>query len=141
MIKKFFKKKKKKKGVPSLAEMTARVRGFILDSQIQDAHELTVLLGCSPISDDVAQKEEEESDKRVERISYLVPVIFGYAHMLSEAATEFQKQNAPDSLKDIPKEAWVETRRQMEQINISVLVGAISQLVDMELLAIPKKNK
>jgi hypothetical protein len=61
--------------------------------------------------------------------------------MLSEAATEFQKLNAPESLKDIPKEAWIETRRQLEQINISVLVGAISQLVDMELLAIPKKNK
>ena len=43
----------------SLADVSSRIRGFLLDSQINDAHELALTLGCTPISDEVALMEEE----------------------------------------------------------------------------------
>jgi hypothetical protein len=136
-----FKKKNKQSVTNSLIEITARLRGFILDSQIQNAHELAVILGCSPISDDVQEREEEESDFRVEQISHLIPLLYAQAHALSEGAIEYQKSNLPDGVKDIPNEIWVESRKMMEQVSLSALIGSVSQLVDMGLLQLPKRKK
>lgn len=133
--------KKKKKPKLNLADMSGRIRGFILDSQINDAHELSVLLGCSTISDEVQQKEEKESDKRVDKISYLIPLLYSYSHLLAEGSVEFQKLNVVDELKGIPEEIWLESRNTMEQISISALMGSISQLIDMGLLEIPKEHR
>jgi hypothetical protein len=133
---------KNKKAVElGLTEITNRVRGFVLDSQIDNAHELSVILGCSAISEEVQEREEQESDKRVEKINYLIPMIYAHAHALAEASVEFQKSNVGKELKDIPDEIWWESRKMMEQISMAALVGSISQLVDMGLIDIPKKRK
>lgn len=127
----------------TMAEITARLRGFILDSQINNAHEISVILGCALTSEEVAEKEEEESEKRVDKISYLFPLIYAHAHALSEGATTFQKQFVPhiEDAPAIPEEVWIESRKLMEQVSVSALVGSISQLVDMGLLEIPKMRR
>lgn len=131
----------------SIAEINARLRGFILDSQINNAHEIAVILGASISSEEVLEKEEEESDKRVERIAYLTPLIFAQAHALAEGAAEFQKMNLKDITEEsgesftVPDEVWIESRKLMEQVSISALMGAISQFVDMGLLQIPKVRR
>jgi hypothetical protein len=122
----------------TLADISTRLRGFILDSQMTNAHELALVLGCSPISDEVALMEEDESDRRVAEVSILTPLLYAYAHALSEAAVEHQK-NALDSSDKIPKEVWATTRQLIEQVSISILVGAIAQLVDMGMLKMPRK--
>ena len=132
---------KKKRPKFSIADVSPKMRAFILDSQIQHAHEISELLGCTPISDDVADKEEHESDKRVERIGYLVPLVYSYARILSEGTVEFQKLNLPEELEDLPQEIWIESRRMVEQVAFSATIGAISQLLDMGLLIIPKGKK
>jgi len=136
---KIFKKKKEPK-VPPIAEINARLRGFIMDSQIQDGHELAYFLGCPPISDEIAEKEEQVSDDRVERIAFLIPILYAYSHALAEASIEFQKSNV-DELNDVPKELWLFGRRMLEQVSMSALIGSTSQLVDMGLLQIPKRIK
>lgn len=136
----WFKKKKKKQDV-TLSEVNNRIRGLILDSQIQNAHELSVILGCTAISDEVQEREEEESDKRVEKIAYLIPLLFAHVHLLSEGAVEFQKENLPAGLEAIPDEIWNESRKIMEQVSLSAIMGSISQLIDMGLLEIPRKYK
>jgi len=133
--------KKKAKKLASIAEVSARLRGFVLDSQIQDGHELSVILGCSAMSDELQQREEEESDKRVAKIEHLVPLLYAYAHSLAEGAIELQKQSIPEELKGLPEEIWWESRKMMEQVSLSALLGSISQLVDMGLVAIPKRKQ
>lgn len=133
-------KKKTVKGIP-LEEVTRRLRGFILDSQVQNAHEMSVILGCAAISEEVQEREEEESDKRTERISYLVPMLYAFSHALADGAMEYQRGNVPDTIKDLPKEIWYQSRSMMTDLSLSALMGSISQLVDMGLLEIPKKNK
>lgn len=133
--------KKKAKKLASIAEVSARLRGFVLDSQIQDGHELSVILGCSAMSDELQQREEEESDKRVAKIEHLVPLLYAYAHSLAEGAIELQKQSVPEELKGLPEEIWWESRKMMEQVSLSALLGSISQLVDMGLVAIPKRKR
>jgi len=130
---------KKKKTNLSMIDMASRLRGFILDSQIQNPHELAELLGLSVISDEVAEREEEESDIRVDRIAHLVPLAYTYAHSLAEGSIEFQKKNVAD-LQGIPEEVWMFSRRMVEQVAMSAMLGSISQLIDMGLLEIPKQR-
>lgn len=132
-----FGKKKPVKG-PSITELTSRLRGFVLDSQIPEAHQLAIILGCSPISDEVAAKEEDESDRRVDEISALTPLLYAFAHALAEASVEHQKAQLKGADK-VPDEVWMYSRRLIEQVSISVLLGATSQLVDMKLLSVNKK--
>jgi hypothetical protein len=122
----------------TIAEVSSRLRGFILDSQIQDAHELALILGCSPISDEVAVREEEESERRVAEISMLTPLLYAFAHSLAEASVEYQRSNLSGADK-VPDEIWMTSRRLIEQVSISVLLGSVAQLVDMGLLNVPKK--
>lgn len=134
-------KKKKKSKTWSINDISAKLREFILDSQVQNAHELSVILGCGRISDELAEREEEESDKRVERISHLIPLLYAHAHALAEGSIEYQKSNLPPELQNLSDEMWIESRKLMEQIAISALVGSVSQLVDLGLLKLPKNRK
>jgi hypothetical protein len=133
--------KKNKKNELTLSDITTRLRGFIMDSQIQNAHDLSVILGCSAMSDEVQEREEEESDKRTERIGYLVPLLYAHAHSLAEGSVEYQRSKITEELKDTPDEVWWESRRMMEQVSLSALLGSVSQLVDMGLLEIPRRYK
>jgi hypothetical protein len=135
------KKKNKKEKIWTINDVSAKLREFILDSQIQAGHELSVILGCGKISDELAEKEEEESEKRVERISHLIPLLFAHAHALAEGSIEYQKSNLPPELKDLSDDMWIESRKLMEQIAMSALVGSVSQLVDLGLLKLPKEKK
>lgn len=127
------KKKRLKDSELTITEITNRIRGFLLDSQIQNAHELAVIVGCSPISDDVADREDEESDRRLSEVAHLIPILYAYSHTMAEAATEYQRANMDDSLK-IPDDVWRFSRKLTEQISMSALLGAVSQLVDMGVL-------
>jgi hypothetical protein len=133
-------KKKKKAHVPPMAEINNRLRGFIMDSQIQNSHEISYILGLPAISDEIAEKEEQVSDDRVERIEYLIPILYAHAHTLAEASIEYQKSNT-EELDGLPKEMWVFGRKLLEQVSLSALIGSTSQLVDMGLLTIPKRIK
>ena len=135
-------RKRKKKEELTLADVTNRLRGFILDSQIQHAHELSVILGCTPLSEELQEKEEEESDNRIEKISTLIPLLYAHAHVLAEGAVEYQRSNVTnETLKNLPDEMWWESRKMMEQMALSVLLGSVSQLVDMGLLDVSKRRK
>lgn len=131
----------KKNRDTTLTDVTNRIRGFVLDSQIDHGHELSLILGCPPISDEVQEREEEESDNRLEKISYLIPLFYAHVHLLAEGAIEYQKSNAPEELIEIPDEIWSESRKMMEQVSLSAIMGSVSQLVDMGLLDIPRKYK
>lgn len=135
-----FKKANKLKNI-GITEVRARIRGYILDSQISDPHELSVILGCSPQSDELQEMEEKESDKRTDRISYLTPLLYSYAHIISEGATEYQRINTVVGEHEIPDEIWSKSRELMEHMSMSALLGAISQLVDLGLLSIPKEYR
>ena len=131
--------RKKHKDI-TLSEISQRIRGFVMDSQIQNGHELAVLLGCSPLSSELEEKEEQESDVRTSRIAYLIPLIYAFSHTLADATTDFQRSNLKDADK-VPDEVWQQSRTLMEQLSMSTLLGAISQLVDMGFLEIPRNRK
>lgn len=133
--------RRRKSGEISISELNMRLRGFLLDSQMNNAHEISVILGCGFISEEVAEKEEEESEKRVDRISHLTAFLQTYATSLAAGAVEFQRSQLSEELQDLPDEMWWESKKLMEQVSVAALLGSIAQLVDMGLLQIPKRYR
>lgn len=132
---------RKKALEPSISELNSRLRGFILDSQINNAHDISTILGCGHISEDVADKEEEESEKRLERIQHLMPMLYAHSQSLAHGAVEYQRSNLPEGFPELPDEMWWDSRKLMEDVSSASLLGSISQLVDMGLLQIPKRYR
>jgi len=131
--------------------LTSRIRGFILDSQAPSAHHMSLLLGLSPMSDEVAEHEEEDSDIRVSKIDHLLPVLFAFSTTMAEAAVAHQKAHIEDEAEDdeesilshLPPEIWDATQGMFTTVSMNTLVGAVSQLVDMGFLEVktPKSIK
>jgi hypothetical protein len=138
----FFRKKKPKIefDIDALTtEVMFRIRGLFLDSQLEDAFSLSVIAGTTMVSDEIAEKEQEESDKRVARIAHLYPMILAHAHSIAKATVVLYKTKV-DS--DLPEEAWETMLEINQQIALAAVVGSISQIVDLQLLSIgPRRPK
>lgn len=143
----FKRKKPKYTQLTSVKEIKKKIREFILDSQVPNANEVALALGCVPISDEILEREEEESDLRVERIQFLIPLLYGYASMFSQAFIQEARNNAAEENEVPPEMAKVinriteETQQVLEDAMSHFLIGAVSQLIDLEMLVINKRRK
>lgn len=147
-----FKKKKKPKyaTITSPQQIKAYIREFLFDTQLPDAYEASEILGCPPISIDVQEKYEEESEVRVERISHIIPLLYGYAAMFATATADLAPHAFIDT--DIDDKANPlaakllgaldqTTKKMLEDSMSHLLVGAVSQLVDLEFVTLNGKKK
>jgi hypothetical protein len=137
----------KKSRFPDLSpeSITSRIRGFFLDSQMPSAHHMSVIMGCSPISEEVAEHEEEDSEARVDKIDHLIPILYAFAHTMAQASVEHQLAHLEDDSEDedsesllsqLPPEIWEASQNLFTQVSMSTLIGTISQLVDMGFLKV-----
>lgn len=122
----------------TLPEISARLKGFLLDTQVENAQEISVILGCMSSSEEGMLHEEDESDKRMERIAYLVPLIYSMSNILATGTIEFQRSELPEDTPELPDELFWDSRKLLEQVAFAALSGGISQIVDMGLLEVPK---
>jgi len=132
---------KKKNSRMTLRDIPSRIKGFILDSQVNDADHISLLLGCSPVSEDVAERELEESDDRVSRVDHLIPVMYAYCHTMADGIVEHQQAHAStEELEQIPQAAWGATRKVFSQVALNSMLGAVSQMVDLGLITVNNKK-
>lgn len=119
-----------------MAEIMYRMRGMFLDSQLQDAFALSVIAGASYVSDEVAEKEQQDSDKRFSRIEYLMPLIVAQCYQVAKATTELHRTKMGEASNEAPDEYWDYYFSRSHQIAIASVTGAICQLVDIGLLSL-----
>lgn len=133
----------------TIAGMVSRIRGFILDSQVEHSDHIIELLIGVVMSDDVADREAEESDVRTDRIRQLIPILYLFANSMAEGLVQHQRAHVDSDDeddeyesggKDLPEEAWKATERVFAEIAFSTAVGAVSQLLDMGLIETYKKR-
>lgn len=140
------KKKPKYKSITSVTQIKSHLREFIMDSQIPNADDVSVKLGCPPISDEVYDKELEQSDLRAEKISFLIPLLYGYSALFAEAfVTNMSAENAsekvPPELKKLIDQITEQTKVVLEDAMAHLLIGSVSQLVDLGLINVARKEK
>lgn len=126
----------------TLNEIVARIRGFIYDSQAEDGEHISLLLGCPDISEEVEQMEIQKSDERVARIDPLIPLLYAYAHSMAEGMVNHQRSHLSDEERtEVEEEAWASTRKVFTRVALNTLLGAVAQLVDMDILIPTTENK
>jgi hypothetical protein len=135
-----FRKKSKLSRVTSIKQIKSKIREFILDSELPNAWDVTELMGCSAVSDEVALREEDESEKRRERIDYLLPLLYSYSAIYSEALNAVTVSAGNTKAKASPT-AELHARKMMEEMMSHLLIGSVSQMIDLGLLEVPKRRK
>jgi hypothetical protein len=141
----FKKRRAKYKDITSVSQIKSHLREFILDTQLPEPEELAEHFGIPPISDELMEREEQESGKRLDHIGYLTPLVYGYASIYVEA---FIAQAFSDKIlnpeNESPKASKLINQRMkstLEDAMTNLLMGAFAQVVDLGLLNKPKGNK
>jgi len=119
-----------------MAEIMYRIRSMFLDSQLDDAFALSVIAGASYVSDEIAEKEQQDSDARVAKIAYLMPLIVAQTYQIAKATTELHKTKMGSEANDAPEEYWEFYFARTHQLTMAAVTGAISQMVDIGLLSL-----
>lgn len=64
--------------------LTTLIRNIVYDSLLSDPQQISHKLGLPPISEEVSEKEAEESQLRLENIAALIPIIEAHAQISAE---------------------------------------------------------
>ena len=129
----------------SLQGIVSRIKEFILDSQVENYEHIIEMLSGNPMSEDVAQREFEESNIRTERVKHLAPLLYLFANSMAEGLVEHQRAHLEETEEDVEEELtekmWNATQRVFAEIAFTTTVGAVSQLLDMGLINTSKKRR
>jgi len=138
----FRKKKPKYQEITNLNQIKAHLREFIFDSQIENAAEIAEDFGCPIISEELIEKEQEESTRRVENISPLLPLLYGYSALFADAFVS--NLNLPEvsdpRMHKLMHELTASTKQTFEEAMSHLLVGSVSQMVDLGLLNLTQRK-
>jgi hypothetical protein len=125
-----------------MAEIMYRIRGMFLDSQLEEAFALSVIAGASYVSDDIAEKEQEDSDKRVHRIAYLLPLMTAQTYQIAKATTDLHRTKMGQEGETAPEGYWDFYFDRAHQLTLASVIGSVAQMVDIGLLSLgPIKPK
>ena len=135
----FWSNKKARDSRPRMIDVESHIRELLFDSQIQDANEISLLLGSKPISEELLEKEEEESDHRVAHVEHLLPLLHSYATLISDGVIQLQKKDP--EVENIPETFWKLTSKLLESVSLNILIGTLSQLHNLEMIEIKDAPK
>jgi hypothetical protein len=102
-------------------------------------------MGCAVVSDEVLDHEMDMSEVRLNTIQHLLPLLYGYSAVMAEAFVDSLTDSLPEETNKELSAAVAKvahgTQHVMEDVMTSLLMGAVSQLVDLELLKLNGKTK
>ena len=134
---------KKKKPKTRRVEMThlplpVLIRQVIYDTMLMPAEEIAYAMGLPPISDDVAEMEERESQKRLEKFSSLIPFIDSHADIAAKiAASAYMIEDEEEDYGELEK-LGVEDVEQLTKlfrlVALSSSVSCVSTLFNLGLI-------
>ena len=135
----FNRKKKKKKSRVEIKHVPLPIlmRQAIYDSMLEPAEGIAEALGLPPISDEVSEMEERESQKRLERFASLIPFIDSHSDLASRITAAAYLLDDDDQDLDVLKlGADVEEKLVdlFKLVAISSSVSCISTLFNLGLL-------
>lgn len=135
MIQEFLRYRASKKRVAKLMQANPNdlVKGFILDSRLLEAQQLSTLLGLS----EVTEADIEASDNRSRRVSHLTSLVSFFAASLSNSVMSYY-----DTVSPFNNELSPEEKRLMEiwvaKVAVSCTLGVLAQLDELDLIEVAK---
>lgn len=134
----FWKKKPKAKRIrmdhPTLPVL---IRQVIYDTMLMPAEKIAYAMGLPPISDDVAEMEERESQKRLERFATLLPFIDSHADITAKIAASaymIEDEEDYDELEKLGVEDVQQLTKLFRLVALSSSVSCVSTLLNLGLI-------
>jgi hypothetical protein len=116
----------------ALQTIQSKIREFLFDTQIEEAEHMSELMGCSPLSEELFNRESDESEKRIKKIEHLIPLAFAYATTLADALIKHELSHSTERTKS-PVQTLI-TRQIILTSAFPAIVAALSQMVDLGLV-------
>jgi hypothetical protein len=138
-----FKKKKKITKILNIS-MPTLIREAIFDSIFDDVAALSASMGLPPISDEVADMEEQASQKRLERFSNLLPLIEAHADIaarIAASAYELEMLGEHPESKPLIEEDLIHIIELFKIVSLSSSISVISTLINLDLLETGVKDE
>ena len=135
----FWKKKRKAKRLEiKHMPLPVLIRQVIYDTMLMPAEQIANAMGLPPISDDVAEMEERESQKRLERFATLLPFIDSHADIAARiAASAYMIEDEEENYGELEKlgvEDLEQLTRLFRLVALSSSVSCVSTLFNLGLI-------
>jgi hypothetical protein len=110
------------------------IRQAIYDSMLEPAEDIAEVLGLPPISDEVAEMEENASQERLEKFSSLIPFIDAHSDIASRIATASYVLSDDGTKEDVPDQELGRLSSMFKLVALSASLSCISSLISLELI-------
>lgn len=135
----FWKKKRKLKRLEiKHLPLPVLIRQVIYDTMLMPAEKIANLMGLPPISEEVAEMEERESQKRLERFATLLPFIDSHADIAAKiAASAYMIEDEEEDYGELEKlgvEDLEQLTRLFRLVALSSSVSCVSTLFNLGLI-------
>lgn len=113
------------------------LRWYVYDTELGEPNEIVELMGLNRSSEEGDEKEREDSDSRLDNISYLLPYLNAMADIASDVITavqvdEITKDN-PNNKEEIERE--LDTMRLLYKVvSLSAIMGAFASAMEIGLI-------
>jgi len=114
------------------------IRQVIYDTMLMPAEKIANIMGLPPISDDVAEMEERESQKRLEKFATLIPFIDSHADIAAKiAASAYMIEDEEEDYGELEKlgiEDLAQLTKLFRLVALSSSISCVSTLFNLGLI-------
>lgn len=128
-----FRRKKKRAKVLQIP-LPVLIRQVIYDSMLTPPEGIADAMGLPPISEEVADMEQQASDDRIGALSVLIPFIDAHADIAAKIATAAYTLEDSDIIGGVTEEAMDALLELFRLVSLASSVSCISTLVNLGLL-------
>ena len=129
-----FRRKKKDRISVETVPLPVLIRQVIYDSMLMPTEGIANALGLPPISDEVADMEEQASEERLERFASLIPFIDSHADMISKIATSAYLLEESDEEAKIKVNEVADLTKLFRLVALSSSLSCVSTLFNLGLV-------
>lgn len=129
---KLFKRKKKRIRVEQVS-LPVLIRQVIYDSMLMPAEEIASKMGLPPISEEVSEMEERDSQARLSRMSGLLPLIDAHADIAARIASAAYMIDDED-MDALPEESVEKLTELFRLVSLAASVSCVSTLFSLGLI-------
>ena len=117
--------------------LSTLARWYMYDMDVQDANKLAVALDLTPVSEEGDEKERQDSDDRIDRISGLIPFFNTMANINAEAVFQVQRQELPPEMKEMlanPTPELMQLVKFYEGLSFAAILSSFSSAAELGLI-------
>lgn len=116
------------------------VRSLLLDSGIPNIDFFDGALGIHAASEDVIEKEVEESETRLSNVAPIMPIVYAYCALIKDASTAaiVNEMNVPEEQREAISAV---INKFAMGISLGATTGILSQLVDHGFVTLNVRKK